>query len=102
MRSTPKLVAAHAAAHGITAGQQRRAAGRADFRRRVEIGKPHALRRHPIQIRRANDRVPVAAEITPAEIVGVDDDDVRAVSGEKTSRRGECGENRYKGTATQG
>ena len=72
-----KLFVAHAAADRIPSGQQRRAAGRADFGRRVEIGEPHPLGRHAIQVRRADAGMPVAAQIAVAQVVGQDENDVR-------------------------
>src|SRR5687767_12441563 len=59
------------------AGQQRRAAWRTNRSRGVELGEPHPFPRHAVEIRRADDRMSVAAQIAPAQIVREDDDDIR-------------------------
>ncbi len=60
VRKQHAAVAAHAAANRITTGQKRRAARRANLSRRIEIGEAQSLRRHAIEVRRANRRRPVA------------------------------------------
>ena len=71
------------------AGEQRRPARRADLGRRVELREPHALGGHAVEVRRADGRVAVAAEVAVAEVVGEDDDDVgRAPTIEAAPRPG--------------
>ncbi len=69
-------VAANEAAAGVQTGHQHAAGGGADGGAGIELGEPDALRRHPVQVRRPNRGMPVAAEIAVAEIVREDDDDV--------------------------
>ena len=56
--------------------QQRRTVRRADRCGGVRIGETHPLFREPVQMRRLMERVSVAAEFGPAEIVGQHEDDV--------------------------
>ena len=63
----------------VAAGEHRAAGGRADRRGHVELGEPHALGGHPVQVRGAVERVAVAGQVTPAEVVTVDEDHVRGV-----------------------
>ena len=60
------------------AGEERGAARRADFGAGIEIGEPHALGCHAINIRRADRRAAIAPEITVTLVVGKNDNDVRA------------------------
>ena len=51
------------------AGQERRPAGRAD-RHPVILGELQSLGGHPVEVRRADRRVSVAAEVAVAQVVG--------------------------------
>src|SRR5688572_30742346 len=85
----PELVVTHPAANRITAGEQRRPARCANFRGAIEVRETHSFGGHAVKIGSADGWVTVAAQITVAEVVGEDDDDVRLllVSG-VDSRRG--------------
>ncbi len=52
------------------------ARGGTDGRARVGLGEPQALGGQPIEVRRLDLLLPVGAEITVAEVVGQDEDDV--------------------------
>jgi len=54
------------------------ARGRADRGPGVEMGEADPLRRHPVEARGFDDLLPVTAEITPAEVVSHDPDEIRA------------------------
>ena len=69
-------VVAHAAADRVAAGEQGGPAGRADLGGGVEIGEPHPFGGHAVEVGRADARMPVAAQVAPAEIIRQDDDDV--------------------------
>jgi len=56
-----------------------RAVRRADWRHGIDVVEPHALRRQPIEVRRARDRVSVAAQMR-ADILARNPHDVRAAS----------------------
>src|SRR5688572_9515576 len=70
-------LAEHSVANRIAAGEQRGAAGGTYRGRGVEIGEAQSLARHSVEVRRANGGRAVTAEITVAEIIDEDDDDVR-------------------------
>ena len=53
--------------------------GRADGVARVVLREAHPLRREPVERRRADLLLAVAAELGPAEVVGQDEDDVGSV-----------------------
>src|SRR4051794_29423321 len=72
--------AGHAAANGKSTGQKRGATRRAITISCVKVGKAQTFRRHAIQVRRANARISVAAQIAVAHVVGENDDDIRRVS----------------------
>ena len=61
----------------VGAGEQRRARGRADGLRHVEVGEAHALRGQPVDVRRADARRAVGADVAVAEVVRVHEHDVR-------------------------
>ena len=66
---------------GVLAGEQgipRRRAGR---RRRVGVGEVQPCLRQPVDVRRQPGLRPVAAHVAEAQVVGVDEHDVRAVRG---------------------
>ena len=67
-------------------GVSRRRAGR---RRGVRVGEPQALPRQPVDVRRADPRRPVAADVAVAQVVGIDEDDIRRIGGSRrTSGQG--------------
>ena len=72
------LIMAHAVANRVTTGHQRRTARCAHLRGRVKLREPHALCRHAVEMRRADGGMPVAAQIAIAEVIRVNDDDVRS------------------------
>ena len=61
----------------VGAGEQRRARGRADGLRDVEVGEAHALGGQPVDVRRSDARRAVDADVAVPEVVRVDEDDVR-------------------------
>ncbi len=81
------FVAAHAVANGESARHEGRPTGSAHAGRRVELREPHTLRRHAIEVRRTNGGMPEAAQVPPAEVIGVDDDKI----GCRFVRRPNCG-----------
>ena len=80
----------HAGARGVAARQQRRPRRRANRIGGIELREADSLRRHAIQVGRA-DFGAVAAEVAIAQIVGVDHDDIgrplRRSGGERRRRR---------------
>ena len=68
----------HAAAKRIAARHQRRPRRGAERRRAVELRQPRPFGRHAVEVRRFELRMAVAAEVAVAEVVGQDEDDVRA------------------------
>ena len=70
-----KLVA-ESVAGGIAARQQRSSRRRAGRRRNVEISQPDAFGSEAIDIGSADCGVPVAGEVTPPDVVDVDQDDI--------------------------
>ena len=63
----------------VVAPREVAGAGRgAERRGRIVIGEAHAPFRQRIERRRVHDRIAIAAEVAPAEIVGEDEEDVRA------------------------
>ena len=60
----------------VLARHQHAARRRADRRAAVVLREPHPLRREPIDIRRGDLLLPIAAQLAPAKIVGQDEDDV--------------------------
>ena len=63
-------------APAVSAREQAVARGRADGRRRMSIGEPHALPRQPVNVRRLDLGGTITTDIPVAEVVGHDDDDV--------------------------
>ena len=94
-----RLVMAHAVANRVPTRHERRAARCADFCRRVELREPHALRRHAIEMRRADGGMPVAAQIAVTEVIGVNDDDVRSCEERRAQGREEKKEAKKHGEA---
>ena len=70
-------VAANPGVTGVQPGHQRRPRRRADRAARVVLREPDAFAREPIERRRLEPRLPVGAEIAVAEIVGLNQQDVR-------------------------
>ena len=70
-------VAADPDVPGVQAGHQRRARRRADRAPRVVLGEPDPFGRQPIEGRRLKLRLSVRAQIAVAEVVRLDEDDVR-------------------------
>ncbi len=75
---------------GITAGHQRRARRRAD-RGGVEAGQLASLGRHAIEVRRAIELGAERPDVRIAEVVDVDDDEIRTGFGGRDQRRGREG-----------
>ena len=70
-----------ASAPGVVAGGHRIPRRRAQRGRRVRVGEPHAFPRQPVNVGRGDFPLRVVAlEIAPADVVGHDEDDVRARS----------------------
>ena len=67
----------------VGAGEERRARRRADRLRHVEVGEAHALGGQPVDVRRADARRAVDADVAVAEVVGVHEDDVRRAVGRR-------------------
>src|SRR4030095_7666278 len=67
----------YAGADGIATCEQTYARRRTDRGGRVEAGETNALGSQAIEVRRANDRVPVTGQIAITEVVSQDDDHVR-------------------------
>ena len=74
-------VAADAAVARVQPGHQGGARRRADGAARVVLREPRALRGQAIDVGRAELLLPVRGEVTPAEIVGVDEDDIGRARG---------------------
>ena len=72
---------------GITAGEERRPRRRADGLGDMEVGEPHPFAGEPIEVRRGGGLSAVAGWITPAEVVGEDDDDIRRTARRRRSGR---------------
>ena len=68
-------------APGVIAGQKGVARRGAGGRGGMRPGEPRAARREPIDVRRPDPGRTVAAEVAIAEVVGIDEDDVRAARG---------------------
>jgi hypothetical protein len=66
-----------AAAERIAARHQRRASRRAEGHRRIEVRELRSFRRHAVEVRSLEFRMAVAREVTIAEVIGEDEDDVR-------------------------
>ena len=83
----------------ILTGEQRVTGGCAGGRRRVSVREPDALACQPVDVRRLQARRAVGGDVAVAQIVGVDEHDVRRVlrrrigSGECEQER--CGDSRY-------
>ncbi len=60
----------------ISAQYKRTRVMEGNMKPRIKIGEAQAFRRHAIQIRRANARMTITAQIAVAQIVGENDDDV--------------------------
>ena len=71
---------------GVFARQQGVAGRRAGRRRRVRVGEPQALPRQPVDVRRADPRRPVTPDVAVAQVVGIDEDDVRPLGGGRQAR----------------
>ncbi len=67
---------AKADTRGIATREHRASRGRADGGGHVEIGEPGTLGGHPVESGRLVDFGAVASEVTVAEVVAVDQDDV--------------------------
>ena len=74
-------------ARGVLAGHRRDARGRADGMRRVELQEPRAVGGQPVEMRRPDSRVAVAAEIAVAEVVGQNEEEVGARGGSRCGTR---------------
>ena len=77
----PELVVGHPASHRIPPGLQGGAAGGAHFSSGIEVGKPHPLRRHPVQIRGPDRGMAIASQIPVSKVIRQNDNDVRFGSG---------------------
>ena len=77
-------------------GEQRVARRRAGRRAAVAVGEPQAFLREPVDVRRLDRGRAVAAEVAVAEVVGVDQDDVR-----RRGLGGPCSERRQTGDNEQ-
>jgi hypothetical protein len=66
-----------AAPDWVASRQQSGTAGRAKRRGGVELGETGALRRQPVQVRRANRRIAITGKVGGTEVVRVDEDYVR-------------------------
>ena len=66
----PIAIVTHAATDGVAAGEKGGPAGSAHFRGRIKIGEPHPLPRHAVEMRRANARVPITAEVAVPQVIG--------------------------------
>ena len=78
----------------VAAGDQRGARCRTDRGVGVGLQKPHALRRQSIDVRRADIGTPVTRHVGIAEIVGHDEDDVRALRAVLPEQMVHAGRNR--------
>ena len=76
-------------ANGIPSRQDGRSRRAAERRGGVEIGKPHSLGGHLVDVRGAVLRRTVDAEVAVAKVVGKDDDEIRLRGGGYGKRRGE-------------
>ena len=90
------LRGAHAGPDRVATREERGAARSADRRGRVELREAHALRGHPVELGRANRRMPVAAEVAVAQVIREEDHEVgRHLPGEdrapaEDDREDEC------------
>ena len=76
----------------VATGEQRGAGRRAKWRGDVAVGKAHAGGGERVDVGRGDAFAPVATEFAVAEIVGDDEDDVRAAGGLGGSRGDGAGE----------
>lgn len=74
-------VAGDARSERVASGQQCHPGGSATGCGNIETGQAGALGSHAVEVRRLIVGLPVAGEGSPAEIVGVDDDDVWPLRG---------------------
>jgi hypothetical protein len=77
---------AHADAHRIASGHERRPRRGARRGRHVEVREPQPLARHPIEMRRVHVDGAKAGEIGVAQVIGQDDDEVGSLG--RWQRRG--------------
>ena len=85
---------------GILAGQQRIPRRRAGRRRRVGVGEVQPLPRQPVDVRRQPRSRAVAAHVAEAEVVGVDEHDVRRCGRGFVSREREEAQDQGGGSST--
>ena len=69
----------------VAAGEQPGPRGAADRRRHVAVGEPHSIGGDRIDVRRLQAPATVAADVAVAQIVGQDDDAVRARRAARTA-----------------
>jgi hypothetical protein len=79
----------HAVPVRSAAGEDGRARRAADGARRVALGEACALAGEGVEVGGLDHRVPVDAEVAPAEVVGEEDHDVRRARGRGAKKRGE-------------
>ena len=80
-------VAANVGVAGVQARHEYRARGGADGRTRVELREAHPFPRHAVEVRRPDPSLAVAPEVAVAEVVGEDENDVRALEAGRTRGR---------------
>ena len=78
------VVEGQAQARRVAAGHQR-GARRSAERRRIEVRKPHAFARQPVDVWGANIGGAVNAEVPPSLVVSKDDDEIRLLAGLRES-----------------
>ena len=76
----------HAGMTGVLARHEDAAGRRADGGARIVVRETHALGRHPVEIRRSDYLLAVAAQIAVSQVVGQDVDDVGATAGIRSGR----------------
>ena len=86
-RDTPG-VAPHRCVPHMLPGHQHRTAGGTDVAARVDLHKPHPLGRQAVDTRCADLRLPVTAQVTVAQVIGHDEDDVRPRLARRSGRDG--------------
>ena len=72
----------------VKTGHEDAAARRADRATGVGVGKAHTFGREAVDVRRADLLLPVAADVSPAKVVGHYVDDIRLARGRGCGKTG--------------
>ncbi|MDX2151639.1 MAG: hypothetical protein SFV54_12955 [Bryobacteraceae bacterium] len=84
-------IASDAGVACVEAGHQAAAGRRADGAAGVGLGEAHAFGGHAVEVRGLNVSLAVAADVSPGEVIGEDEDDIRLGAGLCRERSGGYG-----------